>query len=190
MTRRLALLITATVGLACAKRQPPPRSPAAVAAPEPAPPAPPEACYSHDDAATRAAGDVETTDDPRQSVFVLDREMLPELGRRLDHPSGAQKHSSLDKAIIEMVARRHFDGVKACYDALLATAPGKTGTVTTRFAIGADGQVTHTRVTSSTLNDGETEDCIGRSLCGWRFPALAAGKALVVDYPFLLSSPP
>ena len=147
-------------------------------------------CYSRDEAATEAPGDVQTTDDPNKSVFVLDRDMLPELARRLDRPSGAQKHSSLDKAIIEMVARRHFDGVKACYQALVAKVPGKTGTVTTRFAIGADGQVTHAHVTASTFDDAETDDCIGRSLCGWRFPALAGGKSLVLDYPFLLSSPP
>lgn len=189
MKRCFGLLLAGMLGASCASHQPAPRSPAAVVEAPPPAPAPPQVCYSREDAPTSAAGDVETTDDPKQSVFVLDREMLPELARRLDHPSGAQKHSSLDKAIIEMVARRHFDGVKACYDALLAKTPGKAGTVTARFAVAADGQVTRAHVSASTVQDADTEDCIGRSLCGWRFPALAAGHTLVLDYPFLLNPP-
>ena len=189
MNRRIALLIVLMTG-ACAKPQPPPRSPAAVleAPPPPAAPAP-EVCYSREDAPTSQPGDVQKTDDPIHSIFVLDRDMLPELARRLDHPSGAQKHSSLDQAIVEMVARRHADAVKACYATLLAKTPGKAGTVTTRFLVGADGQVTRAHVAASTIDDPETEDCIGRDLCGWRFPALAAGHSLLLDYPFLLNPP-
>lgn len=186
--RRVALLLP-LLAAACARPQPPPpRSPAAVAE-TPPPTAPePQGCYARD-GASLGAGDVEKTDDPIHSVFALDREMLPELARRLDHPSGAQKHSSLDQSIIEMVARRHAGAVKQCYATLLGKGPGKGGTVTTRFAVGADGQVNRARVTASTVDDAETEDCIGRDLCGWRFPALAAGHSLVLEYPFLLSPP-
>lgn len=189
--RLIGPLAVALLAAACAKpQQPAPRSPAAVVdSPPPPAPEPPQACYSRDEAPTSTPGDVATTDDPKRSVFVLDREMLPELGRRLDHPSGAQKHSSLDKAIVEMVARRHADEVKSCYKALLAAAPEKSGTVTARLVVGADGQVSHARVIASTLQDASSEDCVGRSVCGWRFPALAQGHALVLEYPFLLSPP-
>ncbi|HXU63499.1 MAG TPA: AgmX/PglI C-terminal domain-containing protein [Polyangia bacterium] len=188
MNRRLALLVP-LLAMACAKPPPPaPRTPATVVA-APAPAAPePEVCYARD-GASLGAGDIEKTDDPIHSVFVLDREMLPELARRLDHPSGAQKHSSLDDSIIQMVARRHADAVKQCSAARAAQPPGKPGTVTARFAIAADGQVTRARVANSTVGDAGIEDCIGREVCGWRFPALAGGRSLVLEYPFLVSPP-
>lgn len=173
----------------CARPQAPPRSPAAaLEAPAPAASAAPEVCYAREGAGL-AAGDVQKTDDPIHSVFVLDRDMLPELSRRLDHPSGAQKHSSLDEAIIQMVARRHADAIKQCAAGLLAKAPGKPGTVTARFAVGADGQVTRSRLAASNVDDAATEDCIAQEVCGWRFPALAGGHTLLLEYSFLLSPP-
>ncbi len=186
--RRLAVLVLVLAGTACARPAAPPRSPASVAAP-PAPPEPPPACYARDAPPPRD-GDVAVTQDPTRSVFVLDREMLPELARRLDHPSEAQRRSSLDNSIVEMVARRHAGEVRDCHAALLAKTPGKGGTVTARFLISADGQVRQAHVVASTVEDAGTEDCIGQSLCGWRFPALAEGHALVLDYPFLLPGGP
>jgi hypothetical protein len=181
VARCLAVLIVAVVGAGCAQPSPPPRS----ASSEVAPPAPPQVCYAREDTAP-AAGDVATTDDPNRSVFVLDRDMLPELARRLDHPSALQKQSSLDKSIVQMVVRRHQDALRACYEGLVAKTPDKSGTVTARFAIAADGRVTRAHVTGSTLGAPDTEDCIGSSVCGWRFPALAAGHSLVLEYPFML----
>ena len=186
MTRRLAILISVVFGAACAQTQPPPRSPAAVVAPPPARPEPAQVCYSRGESDAPLSGDVEATLDPKRSVFVLDREMFPELARRLDHPSDLQKKDSLDRAIVQMVARRHVDEVTACYDALLAKTPDKSGTVTTRFLVGADGQLTRAQVTASTLDDTVAEDCIGQSLCAWRFPPLLSGHAVAFDYPFVL----
>ncbi len=191
MTRRIAIFATfATfvIGASCAKPQFPPRSPAVAVAP-PAPPSdPPQVCYSRGAAPTALSGDVEATSDAKRSVFVLDREMFPELARRLDHPSELQKKDSLDRAIVQMAARRHVDAVTACYEALLARTPGKSGTVTTRFLVAADGQVTRAQVTASTLEDAETADCIGQSLCAWRFPPLIAGHTVAFDYPFVLGA--
>ncbi len=186
VNRRIGLFLLAMAGGACARPSPAPRSPASVATP-PAPAAaePPAACYARDAAPPRA-GDVEVTEDPTRSVFALDREMLPELARRLDHPSEAQRRSSLDNGIVQMVARRHAGEVRECQAALLAKAPGKGGTVTARFLIGADGQVRQAHVVASTVDDAATEDCIGQNVCGWRFPALAQGHTLVLEYPFLL----
>lgn len=159
-------------------------------APPPAQPDPPPACYSRSQAASPLSGDVEPTADPKRSVFALDREMFPELARRLDRPSELQKRDSLDRAIVQMVARRHVDAVTACTEALLgkmpAATPPKSGTVTTRFLVAGDGQVTRVQVTASTLEDPAAEDCIGQSLCGWRFPPLIAGHAVAFDYSFAL----
>ena len=185
MARRIAILIAIVFGAACAKPQPPPRSPAAVVAPPPSP-APPQVCYARSESPAPLSGDVEATLDPKRSVFVLDREMFPELARRLDHPSDLQKKDSLDRAIVQMVARRHVDEVTACYESLLAKTPDKSGTVTTRFLVAADGQVTRAQVTASTVADAATEDCIGQSLCTWRFPPLLTGHAVAFDYPFVL----
>ncbi|HSS39881.1 MAG TPA: AgmX/PglI C-terminal domain-containing protein [Polyangia bacterium] len=187
MTRRSAIFVVFVIGASCARPQPPPRSPAAVLTPPPAKPDPPQICYARAETSAALSGDVEATLDPKRSVFVLDREMFPELARRLDHPSELQKKDSLDRAIVQMVARRHVDEVTACYDALLAKTPDKSGTVTTRFLVAADGQVTRARVTASTLDDAATDDCIGQSLCAWRFPPLIAGKGVAFDYPFVLA---
>ena len=140
-------------------------------------------------AASRPAplsGDVEATLDPKRSVFVLDREMFPELARRLDHPSDLQKKDSLDRAIVQMVARRHVDEVTACYEALLAKTPDKSGTVTTQFLVAADGQVTRAQVTASTVADAATEDCIGQSLLHLAIPAFASGSRRDVRLPLRL----
>jgi hypothetical protein len=186
VARRLAVVLVVLCGAACAKPQPPPRSPAAFVVPPPAKPDPPQVCYSRADSPAPLSGDVEATLDPKRSVFVLDREMFPELARRLDHPSDLQKKDSLDRAIVQMVARRHVDEVTACYEALLTKTPDKAGTVTTRFLVGADGQVTRAQVVASTLDDATTDDCIGQSLCAWRFPPLLSGKSVAFDYPFVL----
>ncbi|HVY41156.1 MAG TPA: AgmX/PglI C-terminal domain-containing protein [Polyangia bacterium] len=187
MARRTLIPMIVVLGAACAKPQPAPRSPAAVVAPPPAPAEPPPVCYARGATTAAFAGDVEATSDPKRSVFVLDREMFPELARRLDHPSELQKKDSLDRAIVHMVARRHVDEVTACADALLAKTPDRTGTVTTRFLVGADGQVTRAQVTASTVDDADTEDCIGKSLCAWRFPPLVAGHAVAFEYPFVIA---
>ncbi|HVT05841.1 MAG TPA: AgmX/PglI C-terminal domain-containing protein [Polyangia bacterium] len=191
MARRTLILMAVALGGACAKRQPAPRSPAAVVAPAPVAPEPPPVCYARGATAAAFAGDVEATSDPKRSVFVLDREMFPELARRLDHPSELQKKESLDRAIVHMVARRHVDEVTACGEALFAKAtekaPDQSGTVTARFLVAADGQVTRAQVTASTVNDAATEDCIGQSLCTWRFPPLVAGHGVAFEYSFVLA---
>ena len=96
------------------------------------------------------------------------------------------KGGSLDKEIIRRVIRRHIPAVRACYEAVMVAKPFPSGRVMTRFAIDAEGKVTHTCVVNTTLNQTPAEACIVDEMLRWEFPKPIGGGWVVVDYPFVL----
>lgn len=85
---------------------------------------------------------------------------------------------------IQKVIRKALGGVRSCYELGLRRSPTLQGTVTVRMVIGRDGSVTSASVASTTLGDGETEECIVRRLEKLQFPAPQGGEPVVVSYPF------
>jgi hypothetical protein len=56
--------------------------------------------------------------------------------------------------------------------------------VSVLFKIASSGQVVASEIQSSTMNDRELEECVGRTACGWHFPEPEGGGVVIVSYPF------
>ncbi|MCB9625350.1 MAG: TonB family protein [Sandaracinus sp.] len=78
--------------------------------------------------------------------------------------------------------------VKFCYEQALRARPDLEGRVTTRFMISPTGAVAASVVQSSTLQNGEAEQCITQAITRWSFPAPSDGGMVSVTYPFVFSS--
>ena len=95
---------------------------------------------------------------------------------------------SLEKATIRQVIRKDLREVRACYEKALVRQPGLTGRVLIQFVITGNGSVSDSRLYSSSLGSPETEVCIGERACAWKFPPTNGGGAVIVTYPFNLTT--
>ena len=95
---------------------------------------------------------------------------------------------SLDKEVIRAEIRRHLDEVRNCYERRLVRNGSLRGRVSVVFKIASNGQVVASQIQSSTMGDGEVEECVGRAVCGWHFPDPEGGGVVVVSYPFNFTS--
>ncbi len=92
----------------------------------------------------------------------------------------------LSQAVIQATIAKYLNQIRACYEDGLSKNPGLVGLVTTRFDIGAAGNVESSQVTNSSLGNKGVEDCILRKMGGWQFPKPVGGVKVRVNYPFLL----
>ncbi len=99
-----------------------------------------------------------------------------------------ETNGGLSKEVIRRVVRRHHNEVKFCYEQALRERPDLEGRVTTRFMISPTGAVAASVVQSSTLGNGEAEQCITQAITRWSFPAPSDGGMVSVTYPFVFSS--
>lgn len=103
-------------------------------------------------------------------------------------PGPVETNGGLSKETIRRVVRRHHNEVKFCYEQALRARPDLEGRVTTRFMISPTGAVAASVVQSSTLQNGEAEQCITQAITRWSFPAPSDGGMVSVTYPFVFSS--
>jgi TonB family protein len=103
-------------------------------------------------------------------------------------PGPVETNGGLSKEVIRRVVRRHHNEVKFCYEQALRARPDLEGRVTTRFMISPSGSVAASVVQSSTLGNGEAEQCITQAITRWSFPAPSDGGMVSVTYPFVFSS--
>ncbi len=94
--------------------------------------------------------------------------------------------AGLSADAIKAVARTHLTGIRACYNALVARAPGRKGVVRVEFTVTPAGTVTAADVLSSDVDDSATEQCILAEVSSWQFPEPADGGAATVVMPFTL----
>jgi TonB family protein len=95
---------------------------------------------------------------------------------------------SLDPDIIRRVVRAHLAEVRACYNKGLTKDPTLAGKLTVTFTITPDGSVSSSRVKDSTVADPDVGSCVVAATKRWSFPEPLGGGAVVVSYPFVLSS--
>jgi outer membrane biosynthesis protein TonB len=91
---------------------------------------------------------------------------------------------SLDKDVIRTEMGRHQGEIRSCYERGLARDRSLKGLVSVLFKIASSGQVVVSEVQSSTMNDNEVEDCLGRTVCEWHFPKPEGGGVVIVSYPY------
>jgi TonB family protein len=97
----------------------------------------------------------------------------------------AEVRGSLDKEIIRRVIRSHVAEVKFCYERELIRQPGLQGRLLVQFMIAPTGNVTMSKVQSSTLGNANVEQCVLSAVRRWAFPKPMGGGVVLVAYPFL-----
>ena len=97
---------------------------------------------------------------------------------------------SLDKELIRTEIRSHEGEARSCYEGGLTRNRSLRGRVSVLFRIASDGQVAASEIQSSTMNDSEVEECLGRSICDWHFPKPQGGGVVIVSYPYNFTTDP
>src|SRR5437879_1938042 len=67
-------------------------------------------------------------------------------------PATASPKGSLDKEVIRRVIRGHINEVKACYERRLTEKPALQGKVIVAFVVAASGDVSDSKIDSSTMD--------------------------------------
>jgi TonB family protein len=94
----------------------------------------------------------------------------------------------IDPSAVRRTISQHLPRIRSAYEDQLRASPNLSGRLAVQFTIGATGQVTDARVTSSTMNDRGLEQRILSVFRGMRFPSPAGGGEVTVTYPFVFQS--
>ncbi len=76
-----------------------------------------------------------------------------------------------------------FGAFRACYEAASSREPNLSGGVTISFSVTPGGDVSNSRVASSSLGNARVEGCILRQFGRLRFPT--ADKPTNASFPFI-----
>ena len=93
-------------------------------------------------------------------------------------------NDSLDKAIIRRYVKRNIAKITYCYEKELLSDAALTGTLTAKFTIDGEGNVSG--ATASGLN-ANVQDCVVKTISGIQFPKPKDGKSLDVTYPMTMT---
>jgi outer membrane biosynthesis protein TonB len=100
-------------------------------------------------------------------------------------PTAAGAAGSLPRSAILGVIRGQASGLRECYQAALARAPELSATITVKFVIGVDGQVTSAASESSDLKESTISRCLEQRFLRMRFPPPTDGP-VTITYPIKL----
>ena len=103
--------------------------------------------------------------------------------RKVAGADAPQPGHGLTPAQIQRVVMSRFGAFRACYEAASAREPNLSGGVTVSFGITPGGDVSGSRVQSSTLGNARVEGCILRQFGRLRFPS--ADKGTNAAFPFI-----
>jgi hypothetical protein len=91
----------------------------------------------------------------------------------------------LPTEVINRIVRRNLGRFRVCYEQGLAKDPTLSGTIATKFVIGAQGAVsTAARDASSTMKDTTVASCVTNAFSSLMFPQPESGIVVVV-YPVI-----
>lgn len=96
--------------------------------------------------------------------------------------TGALEHSDLARIEAENRA-----DIEKCYEQSLAETSNLSGQITVQGMISPAGDVVSATVEESTVNDSEIEECIGRRIEQWEFPAPDGGGIVRMNYSWSFS---
>jgi hypothetical protein len=103
--------------------------------------------------------------------------------RKVAGADAPQPGHGLTPAQIQRVVMSRYGAFRACYEAASAREPSLSGGVTVSFGITPGGDVSASRVQSSTLGNARVEGCILRQFQRLRFPT--ADKPTNAAFPFI-----
>jgi hypothetical protein len=94
----------------------------------------------------------------------------------------------LSEQQVGRVLSRVHNQARYCYEKELPRNPNLSGKVTTFFIIGSTGAVQTTKISASTMNDAQVEDCLVRVIQRLRFPPCQGGGIAEVTYPWIFKA--
>ena len=97
----------------------------------------------------------------------------------------------LDKRVVQKNVRKHEPEIRHCYETALLKNKTLEGNIMTSFTILANGSVEKAKITHSTLNNPELEQCIIDRIENWQFPSVNTDgddSKTLVEYPFVFVS--
>jgi hypothetical protein len=103
--------------------------------------------------------------------------------RKVAGTDAPQPGHGLTPAQISRVVMSRYGAFRACYEAASARESNLSGGVTVSFGVTPGGDVTGSRIQSSTLGNARIEGCILRQFARLRFPS--ADKATNASWPFI-----
>ncbi len=105
-------------------------------------------------------------------------------------PGGAEEafEGTIDRDAIRRVVLENMRQIKACYDRALNKDPGLHGKVVMSWVLNDRGRVTSARISNTTLNSTEVEQCMVSRLRTWQFPATPKGQEADITYPFAFAA--
>ena len=92
---------------------------------------------------------------------------------------------STDKDTIRRIVQSHAAAIRACYDAVLASAPRASGRVKVEWVINGGGVVTQVTIEESPPNFITVTDCLRIEIAKWTFPKTKGGGLVIVSFPFV-----
>lgn len=103
----------------------------------------------------------------------------PKAKSTLEH-GDATVSGDLDAAVLAKVVKRSSAKLLGCYQKMLVTQPGLSGTTTVTFTIGADGKVVTAESKGLTVSAGA---CMAATITKIRFAKPKDGQPVKVTYP-------
>lgn len=100
-------------------------------------------------------------------------------------PNVATVKGPLDKKVIDEHVRKIVPKLRFCYENGVLKHPEIAGTVVLEFVIQPTGNVTESKVVSTTMDDSDVEKCVADQVGKIKFPASKAAATVVVNYPFV-----
>jgi hypothetical protein len=88
------------------------------------------------------------------------------------------------EAVAQGIAAQ-MEAINLCYEEARAKNAALAGKVLVRFSIAPDGSVSRTSISSTSLWDAPTEECVSARVAQASFPALEGGRVAIVTYPFV-----
>jgi hypothetical protein len=101
---------------------------------------------------------------------------------------GCTVSGRLPPEAIQRVVRANFGRFRLCYENGLFTNPALAGRVSTKFAIGSEGQVLWSTDESYDLPDASVVACVTRAFSSLTFPSPPDSSQVTVVYPITFSS--
>lgn len=95
---------------------------------------------------------------------------------------------SLDREAIRRTIMSILNQIKSCYERRLKINSSLEGKVVIEFEIIEQGQVSYSKVKSSTLKDQNVESCVAARIENTRFPEPPTGLKGTVTYPFVFGA--
>lgn len=103
----------------------------------------------------------------------------------IEIPHSATVKGALDKKVIEEHVRKILPKLRFCYENGVRKHPEIAGIIVLDFVIQPTGDVSESKVVSTTMNDSDVEKCVADQVGKIKFPASKDAATVVANYSFV-----